>query len=141
MGLDALLGEQKRPHDDVDIVIEHRHVDPLVEALGCDGFSVVPGGRHFNFVLTDGRRREVDVHTVVFDDATGHAWYGPDGLCYEAGSLEGVGLVAGRTVACCTAEFQVASHSGYELDDDDLHDVHALAERFGLPLRPEHRRG
>ncbi len=43
-------------------------------------------------------------------------------------------------MACCTAEFQVRSHAGYELDEDDLRDVKALHRRFGVPLLPEHER-
>jgi lincosamide nucleotidyltransferase A/C/D/E len=43
-------------------------------------------------------------------------------------------------MACCTAEFQVRSHAGYELDEDDLRDVKALHRRFGVPLLPEHVR-
>ncbi len=75
-GVDALLGKQSRPHDDIDLVIHHSDVGRLTEALAMACFRVVEGGRPFNFVMTDSRGREVDVHTVVFD-AAGNGLYGP----------------------------------------------------------------
>lgn len=62
--------------------------------------------------------------------------HGPRGLPYDVGSLEGVGVIAGREVRRCTASFQARSHAqGYE-PDDDYRDVLALHRRFGTPLLP-----
>ncbi len=45
--------------------------------LVAAGFwRVEEGGRPFNFVMTDRRGREIDLHTVVFD-AAGNGLYGP----------------------------------------------------------------
>jgi lincosamide nucleotidyltransferase A/C/D/E len=59
-GVDALLGEQTRSHQDIDIVIRHSDVARLDEALGAVGFCRVEGGRPFNFVMTDRRGGEID---------------------------------------------------------------------------------
>jgi len=139
-GVDALLGEQTRPHDDLDIVMKHDAVSSFMRVMERAGFRLVEGGTPTNFVVADDEGHKVDVHlidvhTVRLDERRIEV-YGTNGLAYEVGCLEGRGTVLGRQVACCTAEFQVRSHSGYELDEDDFRDVTALHERFGLTLPP-----
>ena len=46
-------------------------------------------------------------------------------------------MIGGRRVRCPTAAFQIDSHSGYKLKQQDIDDVTALSEKFGLPLLPE----
>ena len=41
-GVDALLGEQTRPHSDVDIVIQHKDAPKLRELLERQGYQDVP---------------------------------------------------------------------------------------------------
>lgn len=139
-GIDALLGEQTRPHDDLDIVMQHDVVSSFMRVMEGAGFRLVEGGTPTNFVVADDQGHKVDVHLVdvytVRRDERGIQVYGPNGLAYEVGCLEGKGMVLGRQVSCCTAEFQVRSHSGYELDEDDFRDLRFLHERFGLPLPP-----
>jgi|SRR5882672_1864909 len=135
-GVDALLGEQTRPHDDLDIVVEERHLLRLRAALQEDGFTDVERDdtSAWNFVLGHDDGRQVDVHVIVFD-ATGNGIYGPagNGLMYPAGSLSGAGTVDGVAVQCLTAALQLASRRGRTLRDKDLQDVNALRRRFGLP--------
>lgn len=140
-GVDALLGEQTRRHGDVDVVVVEQHLPMLVATLKGRGFTAQSGGRDWNFVMADDRGREVDVHVVVLD-AEGNGLYGPqdNGECmYPADALTGNGSVSGRPVRCLTADYQVISHTGYELDADDFQDVHALHKRFGVPLPPEYQ--
>ena len=139
-GVDALLREQTRHHNDLDIVMKHDDVHRFMQAMEGAGFRRVEGGTPTNFVVVDGEGREVDVHLVDLDsvglDGQGIEVYGPNGLAYEVGCLEGIGMVLGRRVACCTAEYQIKSHTGYEPNEDDFRDVLALHERFGLALPP-----
>ena len=143
-GVDALLGEQTRLHDDLDLALEHRDLVRFLQAMGDAGFRLLRDDGPFNKVLVDEAGRTVDYH--VFDASvtrrmeTGATVYGPMGLAYEVGAFEGRGAILGRPVACCTVDYQVKSHNGYELDDDDLRDVEALHRRFGVPLLPEHKR-
>ena len=77
-GVDALLGQQTRPHEDLDIVVEQRHLDTAVAALRKLGFESVPRDdtRPWNFVLGDNAGHLVDFHVVVLTD-DGGGIYGP----------------------------------------------------------------
>jgi lincosamide nucleotidyltransferase A/C/D/E len=133
-GVDALLGEQTRDHGDLDIVVEHEHVAAVQGLLEERGFRrLTEGDRPWNFVMRYDDGRQVDVHTIRFDDQ-GNGLYGPDGLAYPAASLRGSGRIGDQPVRCLTAEYQVESHTGYEIDADDVHDVLALHQRFDVPL-------
>jgi lincosamide nucleotidyltransferase A/C/D/E len=134
-GIDALLREQTREHADLDIVVEARHLAKVRRLLEERGFRDVPRDdtRPWNFVLGDDAGREVDVHAIVFD-SDGNGVYGPpqNGDLYPAAGLGGKGAIAGRPVACLTAEQQLRFHTAYELGATDLHDIRALSQRFGL---------
>ncbi len=142
-GVDALLGVQTRRHGDLDIVVEQKDVAALRDALAAEGFVDVPADDRtdWNFVVADPEGCRIDVHVVVIDEE-GNGIYGPaeNGIFYPASALAGSGSVGGRPVRCLTSDYQVRSHTGYELDEDDLRDVMALHERFGVPLTEEHRR-
>jgi lincosamide nucleotidyltransferase A/C/D/E len=144
-GVDALLGEQTRPHADLDIAIRHDDNPALLAALEAAGFHLYRDDGPFNYVVEDGRGRLLDVHLVDLSstrlDERGVEVYGPDGLAYDAGAFAGSGTILGREVACCTAEYQVRSHTGYPLDEDDYRDVMALHRAFGIPLPEPYRAG
>ena len=133
-GVDALLGEQTREHDDLDIVVPIPDADAARRALEAAGFAIVEDEATAQFVARAADDRRVDVHTVAFDDegagwqrlADGGRWrYPPKGFAGE-------GWVVGRRVACLTAEVQILCHTGYDPDDGDRRDVALLAARFGL---------
>lgn len=137
-GVDALLCEQTRPHDDLDIVVRAESLADHGRMMRDHGFRPLREDGPYNQVLTDDAGRRVDVHAVDLGvtrtDERGVEVYGPGGLPYPVGSLNGSGRVRGRRVDCGTAEFQVASHTGYAIDEDDEADVLALHHRFGVPL-------
>lgn len=141
--VDAALGEQTRPHGDLDIAIERRHAATLGEALRGRGYVGVPRAdtKPWNFVLGDDAGHRIDFHVIDFD-GDGNGALGPPeyGDVYPAGSLTGRGVIGGREVACVTAEWLVRFHTGYEVDDDDWHDVSRLCARFGLPVPPDFAR-
>jgi lincosamide nucleotidyltransferase A/C/D/E len=141
--VDALLGEQSRSHQDLDIAIEEKDVPKLKEMLRGRGYKEIrlEDARDWNFVLGDKYGRELDVHVIVFD-SQGNGIYGPkeNGEMYPAGSLTGTGLIEGRTVRCVSAEWMVKFHSGYELRDKDFQDVSALCTKFGIDLPSEYKR-
>jgi lincosamide nucleotidyltransferase A/C/D/E len=139
-GIDALLGEETRPHDDLDIVLPRDHWDAAVAALVDVGLSA-DGDRSqqpASLVLRDDALT-VDLHPIVFD-ARGNGWqpHGPRSWAlYPADGFAGLGRIAGRTVRCLSPEVQVRHHLGYAWDDDDLHDLRLLADRFDVALPPE----
>ncbi len=137
-GVDALLGEQTRPHDDLDIVIRHTDLAAYEQVMERAGFRVLGFDGPHNFVLIDDEEHEVDVHLVDLTstkiDERGIEVYGPSGLPYEFGSLEGTGMILDRKVDCVAAEFRYGYYSGFALTKAQIRDVIAMHERFGYPL-------
>jgi lincosamide nucleotidyltransferase A/C/D/E len=136
-GVDALVGEQTREHDDLDLIVRDAHEPRMREALATHGFTQIARDAAQNFILADERGREVDVHPVRFDDqGNGHllsegGW--PFGHSAEA--FAATGSVSGYRAACLSAEAQMSNHSwGYEPGDTDVHDMRLLHERLGTPL-------
>ena len=136
-GVDALLGEQTRPHHDLDLTLDEEAAKRVVECLTERDYTRVntPHDKDWNFVMRDPAGREVDLHIFVLDDH-GDGIYGPpeNGDIIPAESLTGEGVIAGLAVRCISAEWQVRYHTGYEWDEDDRSDMTALAQRFGLDL-------
>lgn len=135
-GVDALLGRQTRPHDDLDVITPLYDVPKVQAALEQLGYSLVGGGPPMSFEMTDMEGRQVDVHPVAFDERGDGVYRNRDGTDwpYPARGFAGVGSVLGRRVRCLTPEVQVLCHSGYDLDADDVRDLEALRDRFGVEL-------
>jgi lincosamide nucleotidyltransferase A/C/D/E len=137
-GVDALLGEQTRDHADLDLAVPSEHRSAFLEVAARKGFVEVSAEPH-NPVLRDRRDRVLDVHfvdlRVVRPGPNGRPVHGD--IAYEVGSFQGTGTILGTPVACVTAEHALRYHSGYELDDNDIHDALALHRRFGIPLEPD----
>ena len=133
-GVDALLGEQTRPHGDLDLVVRSRDLTRLVGILSDAGYRPVARDdtRSWNFVLGDDRGREVDLHVIDFD-GDGNGIYGPaeNGEAYPAHAFAGVGRIDGQEVACMSVAYQRTNHAGYALREKDRHDLSRLRERFG----------
>jgi lincosamide nucleotidyltransferase A/C/D/E len=134
-GVDTLLAEETRPHDDLDLVVQRKDIERL-RAL----FSEFEPAEHdwwpARFVLRDRDGRQIDFHPVEFDEE-GDGWQelldGTRGR-YPAAELGGRGRIGGRLVRCITPELQLRHHdyATGRPDDIDWHDVHRLCERFGL---------
>jgi len=135
-GVDALLGEQTRPHSDLDIALQHKDVPQMRALLEARGYTDVPRNdtRECNFVLGDEQGHLVDIHSYTFD-AAGKNIFGVD---YPFDSLTGTGTVNGHPVKCISPEWMVKFHRGYPLDENDYHDAHALCRRFGIKLPVEY---
>jgi lincosamide nucleotidyltransferase A/C/D/E len=135
--VDALLGEQTRPHRDLDIAIQEKDVPVLRHLLQARGYTDIKleDARPWNFVLGDENGREIDVHVIVLD-GQGNGIYGsPEkGEKYPAASLTGTGNIGGQAVRRVSPEWMVKFHSGYDLKDKDFRDVSALCKKFGIEL-------
>jgi len=134
--VDAVLGEQTRPHDDLDIALPHAQVPRLREFLGARGFREEHRGDSWecNFVLADDAGRRLDVHYYTLDSTGRNA----GGVPYTSEQLTGRGTIGGYAVRCISPEWLVTFHTGYELDDKDLHDVRLLCERFQIAVPDEY---
>ena len=136
-GIDALVGEQTREHDDLDLVVVQSALSASGSALRALGYhhdAAVEPGLPARMVLVASDGRQVDLHPVVFD-AHGDGWQPlGDGAWgrYPAEGLTATGHIDGRRVRCLTPELQLRHHLGYAPDADDRHDLQLLAQRFGL---------
>jgi lincosamide nucleotidyltransferase A/C/D/E len=137
-GVDALVGQQTRPHKDLDLIVRDAHESRMRDVLSDYGFSQARGVPQ-NFVLADQGGREIDVHPVHFDaQGDGHLM-SEDGepFGYAAEAFAAEGTVSGQRVACLSADAQMSSHSwGYMPGDTDVHDMRLLHDRLGTPLLP-----
>src|SRR5215467_5475414 len=61
-GVDALLGRQTRPHDDVDVVISFDQIPLAEEILRGAGYVVTEDERPTRFVMCASLGRQVDFH-------------------------------------------------------------------------------
>lgn len=161
-GIDALLGEQTRPHKDLDALVPLDDLAVLAAALADGGFVLkeiweenrwaahpvrLPLiGRQgaadstdiaTAFVLRNGAGHELDIHVLALDPCGGGTPAWNANIAYPPDALAGRGVIAGTPVRCLSAEMQVATHTGYALQAKDLQDLRLLHERFGVAYLPE----
>ena len=134
--VDALLGEQTRPHEDLDVAMPHKFVPLARSLLEAKGYTDVlrTDTRDCNFVLGDALGHLIDFHTYTFDEK-GELVFG---LPYPPDSLTGSGSILGHPLRCITPPWLVQFHTGYAFDDNDFRDVSLLCKRFHLELPPEY---
>lgn len=140
--VDALLGEQTRPHDDLDLVSRFEDSTRIGEALGELGYVLAGGGPPHSFELVDAEGHQVDVHPASFTADGDGVYPMADGgeWIFPAAGFGGGGRILGRRVPCLTPELVMVNHTtGYALDDEHERDVRALGVRYGIPV-PEFRR-
>ncbi len=139
-GVDALLGRETRPHEDLDLVVALCDAQRIQDALGPLGFALHEDQRPVRFVL---RRagEQLDFHTVTFDAAGGGVQPQPGGGSFRY-PPEGFvrGQVRGEWVPCISPSVQVRCHLGYEPTAKDAEDVLRLCRAFGLPIPEPYER-
>ena len=131
-GIDALVGEQTRPHSDLDIAVRHDDVEELRTIMSARGYEPVERDdtQPWMFVLGDTQGHEVDVHSFTFD-RHGRNIYG---VAYPAESLTGEGCLDGQVVRCISADWAVKFHTAYPPRPVDRHDLKLLHERLGIDV-------
>ena len=129
-GIDALLGKQTRTHADLDIAVQHKDILKLRELLRARGYKDAEraDAKDYNFVLSDVNGHEIDVHSYTFD-SNGNNIYG---IAYPADSLTGTGTINGQPVKCIALEWVIKFHENYKPREEDLKDIQALCETFGI---------
>lgn len=133
-GIDALLGQQTRPHRDLDLMHVADEEPELTALLAALGYVETVDWRPVRFVMAHPDRLEIDLHPLVFkeDGSAEQSSLEPGkpfrypASCFTTGAIEGV------AVPCLSAEQQVHFHQGYEPSERDLHDMARLREAFGV---------
>lgn len=146
-GIDALLGEETRPHKDLDIIMLREDVTRMLALLAEHGYQMhelwsenqwiedTQGNRiPTAFVLADQDDRQLDVHAMNLDpNGDGiPAWEMVDDFAFPRQELGGRGTIAGVKVACITPESQVKCHLGYPLPEAQQMDLARLQAKFGV---------
>ena len=110
-GVDALLGRQTREHQDIDLFVEETQAARFIRALHQQGFK---------------ERTEAysTPQHIVFAD--------------PADTFSGEGCIGEKKVSCIPPQAQVAFHTGYVFDENDVKDVLALCYRFHIPVPNEY---
>ncbi len=159
-GIDALLGRQTRSHGDLDAIVAFGDLPALTRYLGGRGFALeviwpenlwapcpelLPLiGRErpapeaaTAFVLEDGSGRELDIHVVRLDEYGRGTPAWDSGLAFPPEAFAGLGTIGGKRVKCLSAEMQMRTHTGYALQESDVHDLRLLHDRFGIDYPDE----
>lgn len=109
-GVDALVGEERRRHHDLDLIVDHRDMGTAVNTLHALGYeewyhgpSMVPLGdlepMGDSIVLRDAEMRVVDLHPAAVRDS---------------GAPAAQGTIGGQPVPCLSPEQQIRAHQGYD---------------------------
>lgn len=140
-GVDCLLGEQTRPHSDLDLVVHRQDVLSVTGHLNAQGHEVIRDWLPTSIALRDGAGREVDLHPVDPTPDGGGDQVLPDGggTWHYAPPVEG--SIQGQSIKCAPAQDQVMMHTGYPPRAIDFEDVRRLAQRFEVRLPEPFSRG
>ncbi|BDP43908.1 aminoglycoside nucleotidyltransferase (plasmid) [Deinococcus aetherius] len=136
-GVDALLGEQTRPHSDLDLALKFGELPSCENILKSHGYVEAErdGEPEWNRVFRQPSGWQVDLHGFVLDVA-GNAVLGDpaQGIMYPVGALDGAGTLGELRVRCVAAPFVLQFRNSFEPRSVDHHDVARLCARFDLPL-------
>lgn len=134
-GIDTLVGEQTRPHADLDLIVDARDEQATIDQAQAAGFSMHDDLRPTRFVLHHPDGREIDMHPVIFEpDGNGRQLVpGGTDFHYPAHCFT-TGTIGDRRVPCITAEQQVVFHLGYDPLEKDIADMRVLHTRRHIPL-------
>jgi lincosamide nucleotidyltransferase A/C/D/E len=132
--VDALLGEQTRPHHDLDLAVEHKDLPTLRNIFSLQGFTSIERDSElmWDLVLSNNEGKEIEVHTFSFNEngkvIEEEPWNG-----YSVNSLTGVGKILNTEVRCVSLEQLVKTHdkNKRKLKPSDLQDMQQLERRFG----------
>ena len=130
-GVDALLGEQTRPHRDLDLAVFLSDLPQIEHHFA--GFKRANADEYPGFaMLVDQLGRRLDL--LLLDEETGDAYRqrlaSGRTIIYPRNQTNAHGSVGGRRVRCASPDLQVREHDRPNADEVDLRDLALLHERF-----------
>lgn len=140
-GVDALLEDQTREHDDLDLVVAADSVSSVRSLLAAADFVVERDWLPTALAMQHHDGRAIDLHPIEPAADGGGDQIQLDGVTRWHYSAPVIGRIGGQSVLCCSPECQISAHLGYQPDDNDRADVARLAQRFGLALPGPYQAG
>lgn len=136
-GVDALLGQQTRVHNDIDLFVEKKDYPNFIQIIKDKGFYEIKMEYTTNShtVWKDQNEKIIDLHCFEYSE-NGTIVYA--GECFPAETFSGHGRIDEIEAACIEPYSQVMFHLGYEFDENDVHDVMLLCERFQIEVPREY---
>lgn len=101
--VDALLGEQTREHQDLDIAINQKDTVSLFNFLKKEGYKETRRDSEYNLVFKDNLSHEIDIHVFILNekrDVVG-------GIMYPTESITGSGIINNNIVRCISPRYMV----------------------------------
>ena len=130
-GVDALLGRQTRPHNDIDVFVQKKDTAVFTEMLRSNAYCETDTEEIDTSVWRDTYDRIIDLHLFEFTEEGTLRF---QNNIYPADLFSGKGTIGGFTVRCMPAEEQVRYHQDYEVREKDIQDVRLLCNTFGLSI-------
>jgi lincosamide nucleotidyltransferase A/C/D/E len=131
-GVDALLGEQTRPHGDLDLIVaagdEITRANETMAALRYRFLHEEVNTDSFlprRVVWQDRLGRTADLHPFIAADAP---------IVADPRFEPRAGSIGGRGVVCLSPQVQLTLREAHAVRLRDAQDVRELCTRFGLPL-------
>ena len=136
--VDAVLGRQTREHNDIDIFIQKKDKEKILNLLVSNGYSEVKVDftTEDHSAWFDKENHYIDLHFFEF---IGENLLSFNNESYPSEIISGKGRIGGMSVRCLTVEAQLLYHQGYEHKEKDIHDVKLLCEAFGLPIPKQYQ--
>lgn len=126
-GVDILVGKQTRDHRDIDINFDSQYTEELLKLLLEYGYEVDTDWRPVRIELYSEKYGYLDIHPFVLNkDGTAKqadldgGWY-----AFEK-DFFGNAVFERKTIPCISVKGQIIFHSGYDLRDQDKHDIAIL---------------
>ncbi|MFF1926358.1 nucleotidyltransferase domain-containing protein [Streptomyces sp. NPDC058221] len=133
-GIDALIGEETRDHQDLDLLFRQEQEPALVAALAAAGYAQTLDWRPARFVLSHESGLEIDLHPLRFapDGSAVQSSLDPQEPFHYPAECFVTGAIGGTAVRCISVGRQVEFHRDYEPRPADLHDMAQLRRVFGV---------
>lgn len=123
-GVDILAGKQTRVHRDIDIDFDAQHTEKLLNILLEYGYKVDTDWKPVRIELYSEKHGYLDIHPFVLNEDGTSKQADLEGGWYEfTQDFFGNAVFEGKSIPCISVKGQKLFHSGYELRDEDKHDI------------------
>lgn len=142
-GIDALLGEETRPHKDLDFWVDMNQQEKVQAYFEDNGYSKLSDAVPWHYSYQKDNVL-VDIHPLRMTPDGEGASLSPKGLPpFPQSALNGIGHILGSEVRCISAEYRVGcltkaygivTLDGKEINEKDYQDVKLLCDKLNLEL-------